>query len=268
MIRHGKIRRLLFDHIKNETSPAERRTVEKHLEVCAACRRELETMRTALSATVSPVRPSDRLPDAYWDTFAHSVERRIERGVPKRAGRSLIPGQIELLLLGNRRWALASGAAAVAIGLLMLWQQPGTPPADPRTPVRNPLPSSTTGQRMDRVFRRGKALLVGLDNLRPVAGGTVDLSAERRASRELVEETRALRDVPMNPRSAMVVRDLERLLIELANTDTRASLPDVDIIRNGMRQENILFRLRMAEGSRDSIPVMRASDRSLRGMPE
>ena len=80
----------------------------------------------------------------------------------------------------------------------------------------------------------------------------VDLSAERKYSRALLQEARYLKNQPMDNRSAKLIGDLEKILIQLANAKDQGDAPDVEIIRGGIHQENLLFKIRVAESVFDS----------------
>jgi hypothetical protein len=62
-----------------------------------------------------------------------------------------------------------------------------------------------------------------------------------------VHEARYLRNQPLDARSAELVGDLEKIMIELANLEEEHDLPNVELIRTGIRRENLLFKIRMAE---------------------
>jgi hypothetical protein len=83
-------------------------------------------------------------------------------------------------------------------------------------------------------------------------GRSFDLSAEREVSRDLIKEARYLREQDIDRRSARLIEDLNKILIELANLEDEHDLPDVEIIRGGIHQENLLFKIRMAELMHDS----------------
>jgi hypothetical protein len=106
---------------------------------------------------------------------------------------------------------------------------------------------SPGGPDVRQYLRRSRALFVGLENMRVPDRQPVDLGTERKVSRELLQETRALQLEPLDIRTARLVGDMEKILIEIANADETPAGPGLEIIRGGIRQENLLFKLRMAE---------------------
>jgi hypothetical protein len=107
--------------------------------------------------------------------------------------------------------------------------------------------TSDATTRMSGYLRRSKTLLVGLTNMKPAPTGSVDLSTERKMSRELVQEARFLKQLPLDDRSVRLLSDLEKIQIELANLDASYNAPEVELIRHGIRRENLLFKVRVSE---------------------
>jgi hypothetical protein len=100
---------------------------------------------------------------------------------------------------------------------------------------------------MNEYLKKSRVLLVGLSNHRGEGNDREDLSIERGRSRQLVHEARFLKRQPLDVRSAKLVDDLERIQIELANLDENRAASDVEPIIAGIRQENLLFKIRMTE---------------------
>jgi hypothetical protein len=96
-------------------------------------------------------------------------------------------------------------------------------------------------------------LFVGLTNMKLHDDENIDLSAERKVSRQLIHEARYLKTQPIDERSAQLIGDLEKILIELANMKEENDISNVEIIRGGIHQENLLFKIRMAESLYDSV---------------
>jgi hypothetical protein len=96
-------------------------------------------------------------------------------------------------------------------------------------------------------FTSSRMLLIGIANMSPEQGKPIDLSVERSAARSLVRQARLLSTEPVDERSQELIRDLERILIELANLEETADVPGIELIRTGVREQNLLFKIRMAE---------------------
>jgi hypothetical protein len=96
-------------------------------------------------------------------------------------------------------------------------------------------------------LQQSKVLLIGIANLQPREGEQIELAVERTAARDLVRRARLLYSQPIDDRSQELVQELERILIELANMELSADLPNVELIRGGIRKQNLLFKIRMAE---------------------
>jgi hypothetical protein len=112
---------------------------------------------------------------------------------------------------------------------------------------------------VESYLRQSQALLVSLTNAKPEEEPAADLDLERAISRELLNRGRSLDGETLDPRSARVVADLNRVFLELANLDPGAEAPEVHIVLEGIRERNLLFRVRMAKAVRDSVRLLQAS---------
>ncbi len=107
-------------------------------------------------------------------------------------------------------------------------------------------------ERMSEYLRKSRTLFVGIVNMKTDPSSPLDLSAEQQLSRSLVHEARYLKQRMLGSRSAKLVNDMEKILIELANLESANDLPNVELIRGGIAQENLLFKIRMAEATLDT----------------
>jgi hypothetical protein len=173
--------------------------------------------------------------------------REEDRSAPAPASR--FGGWLDEMVLGRRRTlALAGAALATVVVLSFFVRFPAPPPSTatnvPVLGVQAPPPSPQVHQYL----RRSRALLVGLENMEVPARKSVDLRTERKLSRELLQQAKDLQERPMDIHTARLVGDVERVLLEIANTNENA-MQHVEVIRGGIRQENLLFKLRMAEAA-------------------
>lgn len=247
---HADIRANLYDFIRGELGADERETIEHHLASCGECRRDAE----ALASLLSDFRPEERSPnserpDAYWQSFASRVEQRLAQDRRPWALGRWASNRLASWAQGVRRPSVALVGAALAVILSIgLWLTSETPTGKgPRGDVVVPVMGASSRQAVEEYLLGSRMLLIGFANMSPEEGKPMDLSLERTAARSLVQQARLLADEGLDERSQELVRELERILIELANLEESADVPAIEIIRTGVRQQNLLFKIRMAE---------------------
>lgn len=69
---------LISGYLDGELDPADRADLERHLETCPRCRRELDSMRCIFCGT-SAAFGADSVPEETWDEFLDNVYNRLER---------------------------------------------------------------------------------------------------------------------------------------------------------------------------------------------
>jgi hypothetical protein len=277
---HGEIRDALYGFVMNELEPSEAEAVSLHLVSCADCRAAMEEIRELVAALPRPPeRPSDAVDEQHWVELAQRIENALPAtpvGAPLGSMRPRalsLSARIRAMIptpYPGRALALAMLLAAILGALVLRPWEPGAPVTESK-----PLPeitgkdedtlgsdvSSESAAEVAAHFRRSKSLLVGLTN-RPVgAGAPADLTVEREASRRLLAENRRFRTEVIDPQSSEVLADLERIMIEVANARDQSPASDLDLIRQGIRQQNLLFKVRMAEQLSARGLVVRASGR-------
>jgi hypothetical protein len=247
---HEEIRLLLYDFAAGELLPDRRGVVESHVAGCADCRADLEGIRALLAALPDgTASPADERPASYWARFPENVEKQIRNleavrtAIPARrnvSARSLFPYRPAFAAAGTLGLLVAAFFAASRLAL-----PPATAPVGDAVVSASVPPDSAVGD----YFRRSKALLVGLTNLDVSEGNSIDLDAERRKSGELLDEARRLRRRPLDPRSARVIDDMERIFLKAKNIDRGHPADDVSMLREGIERNNLLFRVRMSEAA-------------------
>lgn len=236
--------------------------------------------------------------EEFWATFAATVDRQIEDRRRKKTRLADQWDAIHSYLFFRRgSFALAGMVVAMAVLAIVLLNRPaptrevifvdgsknGSVALEPRrdtaqslageevspsddlsqpnstaSPVQTPLKVRYADNRMSQYLRKSKVLLIGIANLKTNEGQPVDLSVEQRASRELVREARYLKQRPLDPRVDELVDAMSRILIELANITKDKQIPNMEIVRGGIHQENLLFKIRMAETVYDSAHIVYA----------
>jgi hypothetical protein len=144
------------------------------------------------------------------------------------------------------RWWMAGPAFAtlllVAFLAGMLVQHRREPP-----PI-----SADASQRVLRMvigdhLDRSQILLAELVNASP---GSIDLRDERDRARDLLSENRLLRQTAAHAgdRShAALLDELERILLDIANTGSNTSSADLDALKRRIESEGLLFKVRIVD---------------------
>lgn len=257
---HTKTRLQLYSYVQNELNPSERQSVENHLASCPACDNELADIQSALDLLPHPVEsPSDDRPEEFWNGFARNIQRTI--GNQEASRQSLLPAFSEIAdLLFISRWKIVTATVTIGavLGILIILRSPEQSDHTQQQAefLPTPVQAETATDRANQYFRKSKILLVGITNMKTVEGQPIDLKTEQRVSRELVHEARYLMQQPLDDRSTRLISDMERILIELANMEQEANLPNVELIRSGIYRENLLFKIRMANPVYDSARIL------------
>ena len=268
MMRHRQAQKLLYECLRGELEASDRSAIDRHLAECPTCSLELQALKSAVDTLDAHyVSPDSERPQEFWNAFAGQVEDRIrQRSASPRARRPLSSFIERALVMNRRRVALAGSVFAAALALVagvVLLRQP---PRPVEQIAEQPAPHTETSiepasERLHQYFRKSKVLLVGIANMRVDEAEPIDLSAERRVSRNLIQEARYLQQQPLDRRSERLIGDLEKILIELANMKERDEAPNVEIIRGGIHQENLLFKIRMVESMYDSAQILQAMNK-------
>ena len=266
-MKHSRAKWLLYEYVRGELPGQEIAEVESHLLACERCAREAAEIRSIVNLSASDSsRASDRRSPEFWKEFAPAVDRRIESAGARRTRRpvSLLAAVAAFFTLRPRAIAvLGSGLALLVLALLvsrafLVRPEQHEQPVEASRLEDESVQVLPANDRVGDYFRKSKVLLVGITHLKTDDDQPIDLSRESQVSRELLVDARYLRNQPLDLRSAKLIDDLQKILIELANIKARDGLPNVDIVRSGIRRENLLFKIRMAEASCDStrfVPV-------------
>ena len=215
---------------------ADETPIEHHLGSCAECRDEFARLSDVLALVDIQESPD---PGAG---FEREVWARLE---PQLAfGRAswwsrwfdMAP-----------RWSMAAGVAALVLVAFVAGRfstlTPG--PSDAPGPTENVAERVLVVAVVDHLDR-SQMMLVELMNADLEA--STDIASEQLRARELVTTNRLYRQTAVHAGDAAtreVLDELERVLIEIANTPQDATKDDLDALRAGIAQRGLLFKVRV-----------------------
>jgi hypothetical protein len=265
-MRHREVRALLYEYIRGELEPAGSRRVQEHLAHCNRCFAEYQVLKEGIRVVPSRrEKPSERRSELFWRDFSLGVEQRLQVKRRRIGFRRRFWDEAEWFFLFRKPYAIALSTSVALVAFAAVLWFGRIAPVSTGPPHLTVAP--TNAQRVDAevgdYLRRSKILLVGITNISAAEGQSVDLSVEREAARGLVRQARYLDRQSLDERSRELIKALERILIELANMKQEADLPDVEIVRSGIHQENMLFKIRMAELAYENPSSQAAKTRHL-----
>jgi hypothetical protein len=249
-MRHRDVKELLYEYIRGELDAGRSKQIQEHLARCNRCFAEYQILKEGVRIVPRrQMRPSEKRAEGFWHNFPLDVEERLQVARRRMGIRRRFWDEAEWFFLFQRPYAIAlSTSVALVVLAAILWFGRISPiVTEPPTLTSPPTEAQRVDAAVGDYLRRSKILLVGITNMTGPEGQPVDLSVEREAARGLLRQARYLDRQSLDERSRQLIMALERILIELANMKQQADLPDVEIVRSGIHQENMLFRIRMAE---------------------
>ena len=248
---HRTVHLLLYEYIAGTLDEHRHMLVQQHLDSCPECTKDCAGLRMMLEMLPGDPDPAADLPPAFWAKLLNDVTAQL----PARRGKTAVPAWIAewwRFFSLPRHQAVAGAAALLALVAIVAgtWTSLRHEPVhEPAVVAAAPASSVQTAvdARLKKYLRKSKALLVELNNMPLREGDPIDLSLERTTSRALLQEARYLKTQPLDGMSAALIADLEKIQTALANTRDREEVPGVQLIRGGIQDENLLFKIRIAE---------------------
>lgn len=231
---HLSEEQLILFHYQEADEAHDRSAMEQHLAGCELCRSRLADLERELALfgdAPVPVRP---------ENYGQQVWLRLRPRLMKR------PGSIWAGFLAPRQWVVAGALAALIVGAFLAgryWQIRQAPePAPISAQARERILLLAVGNHLER----SQMVLVELVNAD--GKGPVDIGPEQRTARDLVRANRLYRQTAAHDGDvglASVLDDLERVLIEVANSPSQISSAQMESIRHRIEAKGILFKIRV-----------------------
>lgn len=250
----------LILHSYGEVDRADRERVDAHLASCPYCQLEKEKLARVLSMidTAPPVEAPAGFERTAW--------ARLEPALDGNTGGSALKK-----FFWFPQWALAGGVAALVVAAFVAGR---VSTGDPAVPAAGALVAdvepagvlhTTAADHLDRT----QMMLVELANAE--TDGADVLAAEQKRAGDLVAANRVIRQSALQSGDAQIadiLEDLERVLLEIANSPANVTSNDLTDLQSRITREDLLFRLRViASEMRQRTMNDRATGDPLRRQP-
>lgn len=220
------------------------RVVDAHLSECATCRARFDYLTSDMAALTDLAVPErdDRYGAMVWARLQPALEtsrapRLWERFVPMRP---TWPGL-----------ALAGALATLVVAAFVAGRYSQSPPAP--LAVSAEAPPAVVKERILLVavgehLSRSRVVLAELSNRS--GGDPADISAEQTTAEDLIATSRLYRQTAADTGDlalASMLEQLERTLVEIANTPSAASADDLARLRDRIESQGLIFKVTVLE---------------------
>jgi len=225
--------------------------IERHLAACGLCREEFGRLSQVLALVDAELAP------APGPAFEREVWARLAPHLPASRGawRSRLLAQTRM-----PQWAFAAGVAALVLVAFLAGRLSTIPPI----PTVVAGDADTVSERIlvvAVVDHLDRSEMVLIELLNADLDASTDIGREQVRARELVSANRLYRQTASNngdDATGDVLDELERVLVEIANTPQDATRNDLEALRARIASRGLLFKVRvvhseMRERERQSL---------------
>ena len=247
---HKNIQLKFYDYLTSDISEIERMEMEQHLSSCPICLQEYQEFKAFFeSSKIYCKNPTDELSDEYWMNFIDNVNHRINSFSKYKFTKKSWLQSIFTLFRLHPKISFALGLSFLIIFatifiLSIRKDEPAQMVENLPVMVSSPV---NIDERVGQYLKKSKVLLVSLSNMENDNTLTGDLSTEQTISRQLVNEAEFLKMQPIDFQANRLIRDLAKIQEQLATTDIQKSETALHSIRRNIYENNLLFKVRMAE---------------------
>jgi len=216
---------------------------ETHLHGCETCAAEFKRLKAMLQTMDQRTRETVDEPffENYWERL--SARMNAENLPEQKTSRLKFP-----------KWGfqISAAAAILLIGIIIGHFWMSTPEQTPPPVAKQNIQREMLQARTTQYLEKSKVLLLGLVNLDTEAHDpeTIDLQRFQSVSQQLLREAGALKPVLLKSREqrlGQLVNDLEVILMQIANLESREDVRGIEIIRNGVERQGVLFKINLEE---------------------
>ncbi len=222
--------------------------IEDHLRTCAECQARLEVLRRILNSVDAIVVPE------RGEFYGREVWNRIRGRLQQQQQQ---PGAMRTRR-PSMNWKVWGAVAAMfAIGLVGFLIGRSTQQQQKQKQSIAAIQDGTNLEaRRQRVllvaltdhFERSQMVLAELSNADPGAAGKLDIRYERDEANDLLDSNRLYRQAAVqqgDTQAAVVLDDLERMLLEVAHAPDRVGPKEFEDLRRRIEDQGLVFKVKI-----------------------
>lgn len=248
---HSECRAMFIDVLYNQLTEQNALRFEEHCKDCAECRSEITKLRETLRVMNLRKHPE---PDAqFWNRYWEELVPKLERKDQKRIIKFFDVKQFSNVSIPSWAYGIAA-VVLVAVGIFLGRTYLNVVPLsntrqEPTGVIASSSEDSVTAMA-HLYLQRSKNLLIGMINTSDEHSLPADFAAQQQVSRDLIEKATYLKTALKDPdqrRLLQLVKDLEVILLQLANTEIKPGVPVVELVKSGVDQKSILLKINLED---------------------
>ncbi|MFB0515934.1 MAG: anti-sigma factor [Candidatus Neomarinimicrobiota bacterium] len=255
----SRYQKMMVESLYHALSPRRRKIFDAHLASCPDCAGEYQALATTLK--VMDQRQLPAIKPHFWEGYWQRLSRKLAPEHTRNRFLDWLTWLPSLPLPVRPAWvsvaaALLLIATGIFIGRTTYLSLAGGDAAHARAAVFDPALVAEFNDLASRYLGRTRVLLLGLDNFDTSDDdlGVIDLGHQQMISRELLQQGRELRDhevATADPRFQYLIDEIERVLLQLANSDGEDLVWTIILVQDGIDRNSILLKITLAEMGQD-----------------
>ncbi|UCH61589.1 MAG: anti-sigma factor [Fidelibacterota bacterium] len=251
----SRCQKMMAGALYQELAPHHQQAFDAHLATCPNCAEEYQQLLWTLN--IMDQRQPPAIDPAYWEGFWNRLSDRLK------------PDRRKVFRPDWRRWfppvtlpvrpAWVSVAAAVLliatgvyIGRSIYLGQPNGPAAVTRAEVLDPAVIAEFNGMLSHYLGQSRSLLLGLENFDTGYDdpALLDFPRQQMMSWELLVQGQEIKRhavASSDPRLQHLVNEIERVLLQLANSEGEDLEWTIRLVQEGVEQNAILVKINLTE---------------------
>ena len=215
--------------------------IKQHVSECEECRARFDEMRRVLNSVNGMAVPERG--EFYGREVWHKIQGELKAPQPKVV--RMMPWR-----------SIAAIAAMLVVGVAGFLIGRGSQPATSGKGKQTAVASDAFEKGRQRVllvaltdhFEKSQMVLAELSNADPGKAGRMDIRYEREEASDLLESNRLYRQAAMqqgDTQSAVLLDDLERMLLELAHAPDEVGSNEFEELRKRIEDQGLVFKVKV-----------------------
>lgn len=236
--------KLMTESVFGDLDEKSEAALENHVAKCSRCKRMVQEIRDTLTIMHKREKQNpDEFMKRFWSTLSPRLQNPYRRSLWEMSLKKLFRPQFALPL-----------TAALCL-LLGIWIGQHRRLNDNRPFVVSPQPIKKgkgipVETRTSQVLERSQRVFLAFSNfdVKTDDPDILNLPHQKSLARHLVQETGILKaELPhgADRKLALLLSDLELILLQIANLEDTHDLDNIEIIREGVNKRSVLFKIQM-----------------------